>query len=194
MPWILATSPSGILPSEAITSGVQLMDLAGLEAGMPSFRRFLRTVSIDKSSFLERAASEIVPSMAICLRVQLCRFPFFDGWGFMGNVAGAVLTEFTWINREAGWLEPWSPGVERIPDRGWRKWPPGPEKGNGEVSSRKMEPFGPLLSIRRHRPVGYFPAHTMIRPLLLLFAFTPLLPAASGADGGLTPEILASLR
>ena len=93
MSWILATSPSGILPSEAITSGVQWMDLAGREAGMPSFRRFLRTVSIDKSSFLERAASEIVPSMAICLRVQLCRFAFFDGWGFMGNVAGSVLTD-----------------------------------------------------------------------------------------------------
>ena len=34
----------------------------------------------------------------------------------------------------------------------------------------------------------------MIRPLLLLLAVTSLLPAASGADGGLTPEILARLR
>jgi len=34
----------------------------------------------------------------------------------------------------------------------------------------------------------------MIRPFLLLLAVTSFLPAASGADGGLTPEILASLR
>ena len=81
-------SPSGILPSEAITSGVQLMDLAGRDAGMPSFWRFLRTVPILKSSFLERAASGIVPSMASCLRVQLWRFTLFDGWGFMGYVGG----------------------------------------------------------------------------------------------------------
>lgn len=36
--------------------------------------------------------------------------------------------------------------------------------------------------------------HAMIRPLLLLLAVTSLLPAASGADGGLTPDILDSLR
>jgi hypothetical protein len=68
--------------------------LAGRDAVMPSFWRFSKTVPVHKPSFLERAASEIVPSMAICLRVHLCRFPFFDGWRFMGNVAGA----------ECGWV------------------------------------------------------------------------------------------
>ena len=67
------------------------MDLGGRDAGMPSCWRFLRTVLILKSSFLQRTASEIVPSMAICRRVQMCRFPFFDGWGFMGNGAGSVV-------------------------------------------------------------------------------------------------------
>ena len=73
-------------------SGVQLMNLGGREAGMPSFWRFSKTVPIHMPSFLERAASEIVPSMAIFLRVQLCRFPSFDGWGFMGRVAESVIT------------------------------------------------------------------------------------------------------
>jgi len=86
MPWILAISPSGTLPNKAMMAGVQLMVLGGREAGIPNFWRFLRTVLSDKSSFQETAESGIFPSMAICLRVQLCRFPFFDGWGFMGNV------------------------------------------------------------------------------------------------------------
>ena len=69
------------------------MGLGGRDAGMPSFRRFSKTEPIHKPSFLERATSEIVPSMVICLRVQLCRFPFLDGWVFMGNVAGSVFMD-----------------------------------------------------------------------------------------------------
>ncbi len=83
MSWILAISPSGSLPSKAITAGVQLRVLAGRDAGMPSCWRFLRTVPTVKPIFLARTASEIFPSMAMCLRVQMCRFPCFDGSGFM---------------------------------------------------------------------------------------------------------------
>ena len=37
MPVLWATSPSGILPSSEMMAGVQLMDLGGRDAGMPSF-------------------------------------------------------------------------------------------------------------------------------------------------------------
>jgi hypothetical protein len=42
-------------------------------------------------------------------------------------------------------------------------------------------------------PHGLLSTHAMIRTLLLLLVGTLFLPAASGAEGGLTPEILESL-
>lgn len=93
MPWIRATSPSGTFPSMAITSRFQSMDLAGRDAAMPSVWRFLRTVPIDKPSFLERAESGMVPSMAMRLQVQTCGFVFLDGWGFISAEEGDQKTD-----------------------------------------------------------------------------------------------------